>query len=191
MERKRTIEDARYFVSPSPWEGVGRLLFFIVLTVITVLAAIFVGKPVGYIIAAGVELLWVFLVSRAKDNERRIDDENTLVLYGPEGEELLDDFTTGELFYENKLILGQKFLFGYHIGPIIKIRDIRAVYLKIYKRGFFETRRYLVCEVKQADGSYEDVSVARPGGRKLDPESEKVIGILRERNPAIQLGKTR
>ena len=48
-----------------------------------------------------------------------------------------------------------------------------------------------MCEVKQADGSYEDVSVARPGGRKLDPESEKVIGVLCERNPEIQLGKTR
>lgn len=191
MERKRTIEDARYFVSPSPWQGVERMLVFLVLTVITVLFPIVSGEVIVCVVAAGVELLWVFLASRAKDNERKTDDENTLVLYGPEGEEVLDDFTTGELYYENKLILGQKFLFGYHVGPIIKYSDIRAVYLKIYKRGFLETRRYLVCEVKQADGSYEDVAVARPVGRNLDPESEKVIGILCGRNPAIQLGKTR
>lgn len=191
MERKRTIEDARYFVSPSPWQGVKRMFFFLVPTVITVLFPIASGKVIVYVVAAGVELLWVFLASRAKDNEKKTDDENTLVLYGPEGEELLDDFTTGELYYENKLILGQKFLLGCHVGPIIKYSDIRAVYLQIYKRGFLETRRYLVCEVKQADGSYEDVAVARPVGRNLDPESEKVIGILCGRNPAIQLGKTR
>ena len=191
MERKRTIEDARYYVSPSPWEGVYRLAVFLVLTVTTVLAAIFVGETTGYIVAAAVELLWVFLVSRAKDNERRIDDENTQILYGPEGEELLDDFVTGELYYENKLILGRKFLFGYHIGPIIKYSDIRAAYLQIYKKGFFETKRYLVCEVKQADGSYEDVKIARPERGKHDSESEKVAGILCERNPAIQLRKTR
>ena len=38
---------------------------------------------------------------------RRVDDENTEVLYGPEEEELLDD-----LYYANKLILGQKLLFS-------------------------------------------------------------------------------
>ena len=126
-----------------------------------------------------------------KDNERRVDDENTQVLYGPEGKELLDDFVTGELYYDNKLILGQKFLFGYHIGPIIKYSDIRAAYLQIYKKGFFETKRYLVCEIKQADGSYEDVKIARPEREKHDSESEKVAGVLCERNPAIQLQKTR
>lgn len=191
MERKRTIEDARYFVSPSPWQGVERMLVFLVLTVVTVLFAVAIGETIVYVVAAGAELLWVFLASRAKDNERKTDDENTLVLYGPEGEQVLDDFVSGELYYENKLILGQKFLFGYHAGPIIKYSDIRAVYLQIYKKGLLETRRYLVCEVKQADGSYKDVPVARPGGRNVDPESEKVVGVLCRRNPAIQLGKTR
>ena len=42
-----------------------------------------------------------------KDNERRVDDENTQVLYAPEEEELLDD-----LYYANKLILDQKLLFS-------------------------------------------------------------------------------
>lgn len=191
MERKRTIEDARYYVSPSPWEDVRRVLLLVALTVVTVLMAIALDEWISYILAAAVELLWVFLVSRWKDNERRINDENTQVLYGPEGKELLDDFVTGELYYDNKLILGQKFLFGYHIGPIIKYSDIRAAYLQIYKKGFFETKRYLVCEIKQADGSYEDVKIARPEREKHDSESEKVAGVLCERNPAIQLQKTR
>lgn len=100
MERKRTIEDARYYVSPSPWEDVRRVLLLVVLTVVTVLMAIALDEWISYILAAAVELLWVFLVSRWKDNERRIDDENTQVLYGPEGKELLDDFVTGELYYD-------------------------------------------------------------------------------------------
>ena len=145
MERKRTIEDARYFVSPSPWQGAGRMFVFIVLTVFTVLAAIAIGELVIYAAAAGVELLWVFLASRAKDDEKRIDDENTLVLYGPEEEELLDDFTMGELFYENKLILGQKFLFGYILGQSLSTAIFGPCIYKSTKEVFLKQQDDIWC----------------------------------------------
>ena len=60
--------------------------------------AIALDEWISYILAAAVELLRFFLW---KDYERRVDYENTQVLYGPEEEELLDD-----LYYANKLILG-------------------------------------------------------------------------------------
>ena len=61
MERKRTIEDARYYVSPSPWEDVRRVLLLVVLTVVTVLMAIALDEWISYILAVAVELLWFFL----------------------------------------------------------------------------------------------------------------------------------
>ena len=189
MERKRSIEEVRYYVTPSPWWDVVRVLVFLAFTGFFILISTVIDELAGRLIPAALEALVTFLIVRAFKNAAALDDENTVLFYSGEQQDVLDDFVTGTLFFENKLILGRKFMFSYHMGRVIRYSNVKSVYLRIYKRGFFETKRFLLCEVEEPGGRSYNLEIARLyRSKEMDDEANRVASMICAANPNVRIG---
>lgn len=98
---------------------------------------------------------------------------------------ILADFQTAGSSFENKVRLGQQWVYGQKMDALIAYSEIVQVYQYVHRTNFVEDRRTL--KAKLVSGKTVDVCTL-PARGKGDQELKSVIMYMLMKNPNIKVG---
>lgn len=154
----------------------------IVLAILGVISLVLIGQIVSclIIVAFGALLMYTGFGSR-KSMDKLI---NEMTASG-EIHAVLQDFSTATSLVNDKIRLGETYVFGKKKDNIVRYTDIRKLYQSIKKRNFVESSRTL--DYVGADGNIHTLCDLYLKG-KSDEDAAKIMLIVKTKNPNVQLG---
>lgn len=106
-------------------------------------------------------------------------------------EETVRDFDSAAQFFDDRLRLGKKYIFGISSGRIIPYTDVERIYQTVKKTSpISEQKRTFDCElVKDVDSTYDTYTLCRLRlYGKSDEEAAKAAALIASINPQIKFG---
>lgn len=106
-------------------------------------------------------------------------------------EETVRDFDSAAQFFDDRLRLGKKYIFGISSGRIIPYTDVERIYQTVKKTSYIsEQKRTFDCELlKDVDSTYNTYTLCRLQiYGKSDKEAAKAAALIASINPQIKFG---
>lgn len=138
------------------------------------------GLPAIIVILGG-----FLFTSNDSTTKKGLDQQITRLQASGELSAVLEDFSASKQMVQDKIRIGNKYLFGKGQGQVVRYRDIQQLYQYVFKQNGAEGSRQL--RYIGTDGKMHTLCELLPGDKSKD-DVVQIMTIVKSKNPAVQLG---